>query len=73
MDIKQKVAPNLYKIIDTIESDRVKIADEWMKVETVADIFKKYKISINKFKEKYDVKNIERIKSDVKEEKEAGD
>ncbi|QFR48552.1 diguanylate cyclase [Sulfurimonas lithotrophica] len=73
MDIKQKVAPNLYKIIDTIESDRVKIADEWMKVETVADIFKKYKISINKFKEKFAVKIIEYFISVVREEKEAGD
>ncbi|MCW8838564.1 MAG: GGDEF domain-containing protein, partial [Thiovulaceae bacterium] len=71
MSKDQILAPNLYKVIDSIESDRVKIADEWMRVEIVSDIFKKYKISIKKFKENFAIKILEYFISVVREEKEA--
>ncbi|MCW9026436.1 MAG: diguanylate cyclase, partial [Thiovulaceae bacterium] len=73
MSKDQILAPNLYKVIDSIESDRVKIADEWMRVEIVSDIFKKYKISIKKFKENFAIKILEYFISVVREEKEVGD
>ncbi len=73
MGKKQDIAPNLYKIVDNLESDKIDIASKWIVVQTVKDVFDSYKISPEKFKDKFAVAIIEYFINVVKEEKVVGD
>lgn len=72
MDDKQILAPNLSKIIDIIEHDRAQIAQMWIGIPTVIAIFKKHKISLNKFRDGFGIPIIEYFIGVVREEKLAG-
>jgi len=72
VDDKQIIAPNLAKIIDTIEKYKVEIADKWVVIESIVAVFKHHNISPKKFKNGFGVPIIEYFISVVREEKLAG-
>ncbi|WP_373072241.1 diguanylate cyclase domain-containing protein [Sulfurimonas sp.] len=70
---KQIVAPNLLRIIDSIEEGRFEIAAKWIEVPSVVSVLKNRKISTNKFKDNFGVQIIEYFIAVVREEQMAGD
>ena len=73
MSNNEKPAPSLFLVIDSIENNRVSVANDWIRVKGVSAVFHERKISIKKFKNAYAIPIIEYFIAVVRDEKEMGD
>lgn len=70
---KQKIAPNLFSVVEHLEKHSILLATNWIKEETVKLIFFNRKISAKKFRDIYGIPIIEYFIFVVREGKDADD
>ena len=67
------LAPNLFSVIKYLNDNRITVATDWLKVDSVKSIFKDRNISTKKFREIYAIPIIEYFIAVVRDEKALGD